>query len=182
MCFWRNDYRSVLILQNLPCLEKFLVARLHWEITLKKFVSQTKGKCDSLVLSRSYLSMEWRFHVIPRVHCCHFCLEPTVKREAWLRTTFVTVMVILFERNILKVTWSQLCSNFFSKFTRNIGNSILKDTLQLNNSRTWINIRAESFIKTSVKIMKQNSMKVPGTSHQKRPRFTYFIRFFFSQI
>ena len=97
----------------LPC--RFLVARLHWEITLKKSVSQTKRKCDSLVLSRSYLSMEWRFHVIPRVHCCHFCLEPTVRRDAWLRTTSVTVMVILFERNILKVTWSQLCSKFLLK-------------------------------------------------------------------
>ena len=66
-------------------------------------------------LSRSYLLMRWRFHVIPRVHCCHFCLEPTVRRDAWLRTTSVTVMVILFERNILKVTWSQLCSKFLLK-------------------------------------------------------------------
>ena len=29
LCFWRKVYRSVLIPQNLPCPEKFLVARLH---------------------------------------------------------------------------------------------------------------------------------------------------------
>ena len=67
--------------------------------------------------------------------------------------TSVTVMVIFFESGILKVTWSQLCSNSpFSTITRLIDNSILKDTLQLYILRTWTNMRAKSFIKTSVNV------------------------------
>ena len=62
--------------------------------------------------------------------------------------TSVTVMVIFFESGILKVTWSQLCSNSpFSTITRHIDNSILKNTL-------WINVRDKSFIKTSVNVTK----------------------------
>ena len=39
-----------------------------------------------------------------------FYLESTVRKDNWMRTAFVTVMVIFFESGILKVTWSQLCS------------------------------------------------------------------------
>ena len=80
-------------------------------------------------------------------------LEPMVRKHTCMRTTSVTVMVIFFESGILKVTWSQLCSNSpFSTITRHIDNSILKDTLQLYILRTWINMRAKSFIKTSVNV------------------------------
>ena len=71
---------------------------------------QTKEKCDSLVLSRSDLWMVWRCHGIPRVYCYYFYLEPTVRKDTWMRTASVTVMVTFFESGILKVTWSQLCS------------------------------------------------------------------------
>ena len=74
-------------------------------------MSQTKEKCDSLVLSRSDLWIVWRCHGIPRVCCYYFCLEPTVRKDAWMRTTSVTVMAF-FSSGILKVTWSQLCSKF----------------------------------------------------------------------
>ena len=114
VCFWWNLYRSALVPRNLPCLEKFLVARLHEEITLK-YMFQTKQKCDSLVLNRSYLWMVWRYHRIPRVHRYHFCLETTVRKDVWMRMTSVTVMVILFESSILRVTWSQLCWKFLLK-------------------------------------------------------------------
>ena len=40
----------------------------------------------------------------------------------------------------------------FSTNTRHIDNSILKDTLQFFILRTWINMRAKSFIKTSVNV------------------------------
>ena len=69
-----------------------------------------KEKCDSLVLSRSDLWMVWRCHGIPRVYCYYFYLEPTVRKDTWMRTASVTVMVTFFESGILKVTWSQLCS------------------------------------------------------------------------
>ena len=124
----------------------------HGEIILKSMY-QTKEKYDSLVLSRSHLWMVWRCHDIPRVHCYYY-LELTVRKETWMRTTSATVMVDFFESSILKDTWSQLCSEFLP--------NILKDTLQLNILRTWINIRAKSFIKTSINIMKSKSMQVPG--------------------
>ena len=91
--FWRNVYRSTLDPRNLPCLENFLVARLHEEITLKS-MSQIKEKCDSLVLRRSYLSMVWRCHEVPRVHRYYFCLGPTLRKDNWMRTTSVTVTSI----------------------------------------------------------------------------------------
>ena len=69
-----------------------------------------KEKCDSLALSRSDLWMVWRCHGIPRVYCYYFYLEPTVRKDTWMRTASVTVMVTFFESGILKVTWSQLCS------------------------------------------------------------------------
>ena len=90
--FWRNVYRSALIPRNLPCLEKFLVARLLEEITLKS-IPQTKEKCDSLVLSRSYLWMVWRCHGIARVHRYYYCLEPTVRKGTWMRATSVTSLL-----------------------------------------------------------------------------------------
>ena len=82
----------------------------------------------------------------------------------------------------------------FPIIMRHIENSTLKDTLQLNIFRTWINLRATSFINTSVN-MKQKLITVPRkrsvaqeskrairrTRNLSRPRFTYFIRFFFSQ-
>ena len=85
----RKFIRSVLTVET-------LASSKHGEIILKcKSMSQTKGKCDSLVLSRSELLMVWRCHgIIPRVHCYYFCLEPTVRKSTWMRTTYVTVMVI----------------------------------------------------------------------------------------
>ena len=34
------------------------------------------------------------------------------KKDNWMRKTSVTVMVIFFEGDIMKVTWSQLCSKY----------------------------------------------------------------------
>ena len=50
----------------------------------------------------------------------------------------------------------------FSRITSDIENNIMKDALQLNNLRTWMNLRAEYFIKALVNIMKQKLMNMPG--------------------
>ena len=161
VCFWRNFYRSALVPRNLPCLEKFLVARLHGEIMVKS-MSQTKENCDSLVLSRSYLWNAWRCHDIPRVHFYYFCLEPMVKRTLecerfpsllWWFSSIVALWKLL-DHNCVQSS--------FSRITRYIENGILKDILQLNDLWTSISIRAKSLIKTSVNIINQKSMKVPG--------------------
>ena len=157
-------------------------------------MSQTKEKCDSLVLSRSDLWIVWRCHGIPRVCCDYFCLEPTLRKDAWMRTTSVTVMAFFSKVAFWKLLDHSYVQSSFPIITRHIENSILKDTLQLNILRTWIKLRAKSFIKTSVN-MKQKSMKVPGkrslaqiskcalrrTLHLNRQRFINFVRFFLFQ-
>ena len=147
-------------------------------------------KCDSLVLSRSDLWIVWRCHGISRVYSYYFCLDPTVRKDAWIRTTSITVMVFFSKVGFWKLIDDSYVKSSFSI----IENSIFKDTLQLNIFRKWIDLRAKSFIKTSVN-MKQKSMKVYGKKSvvQKskcalrrrfplsKSRFTYFMRFFFSQ-
>ena len=134
-------------------------------------------KCDSLVLSRSDLWIVWRCHGISRVYSYYFCLDPTVRKDAWIRTTSITVMVFFSKVGFWKLIDDSYVKSSFSI----IENSIFKDTLQ-------------SFIKTSVN-MKQKSMKVYGkksvaqkskcalwrTFPLSKSRFTYFMRFFFSQ-
>ena len=156
-------------------------------------MSQTKEKCDSLVLSRSEFGIVWRCHGISRVCRYYFCLEPTVRKDAWMRTTSVTVMVFFSKVPFWKLLDHSYVQSSFPINMRHIKDSILKDTL-IKIFRTWINLRATSFIKTSVN-MKQKSMTVPRkrsvaqkskcalrkTLDLSRPLFTYFIRFFFSQ-
>ena len=134
-------------------------------------------KCDSLVVSRSDLWIVWRCHGISRVYCYYFCLDSTVRKDAWMRTTSITVMVFFSKVGFWKLIDDSYVKSSFSI----IENSIFKDTLQ-------------SFIKTSVN-MKQKSMKVCGkksvaqkskcalwrTFPLSKSRFTYFMRFFFSQ-
>ena len=155
---------------------------------------QTKEKYGSLVLVRSGLLIVWRYHDIPRVHCYYFCLKSTVRKYAWMRTTSVAVMTFLLKVAFWKLLDHSYVQSSFPIITKHIENSILKDTVKLNILQTWINLRATSFIKISVN-MKQKSMKAPEkrsvaqkakcalwrTLHLSRPRFTYFIRFFFSQ-
>ena len=148
-------------------------------------MSQTKEKCGSLVLSRSDLWIVWRCHGIPRV--CYFCLEPTLRKDAWMRTTSVAVMAFFSKVAFWTLLDHSNIQSSFPIITRHIENSILKDTLQLIIFRTWINLSASSLIKTSVN-MKQKSMTVPRkrsvaqkskcalrrTLNLSRPRFTSF--------
>ena len=120
-------------------------------------MSQTKEKCDSLDLSRSELWIVWRCHGIPRVCCYYFCLEPTVRKDAWMRTTSVTVMAFFSKVAFWKLLDHSYVQSSFPINTRHIENSILKDNLQLNIFLTWINLRATSFIKYE----KKKSKAVP---------------------
>ena len=103
---WRKNFR---IFPNRAFFRVFLTK------CLSKCMSQIKEKCDPLALSRFYLWIIWRCHWILRVHRYYFCLEPTVRKDTWMRKTSINVTVILFESSILKVTWSQLCSKFLFK-------------------------------------------------------------------
>ena len=73
-----------------------------WENNNK--IPFAKDKCDSLVFSRSDPWMVWRCHGISHVYCYYFCLEPTVRKGTYMRTTSVPVMVIFFENGILNLS------------------------------------------------------------------------------
>ena len=49
---------------------------------------------------------------MPRVHCYYFCLEPTARKDTCMRTTSVTVMVILFWKWDSRSYLITLCLNF----------------------------------------------------------------------
>ena len=82
-------------------------------------MTQTRKKWNFLVLSRADFWMVWRCHSIPYFHFLFFCLEPTVKKNTWMRTISITV------------TWYQLCSKFFLNIYEVHWQRHLKDTLQL---------------------------------------------------
>ena len=103
---WRKNSKIFLNRAFLSCVFDEMFIEVH--------VPNKRGTWP-LALSRFYLWIVWRCHWILRVHRYYFCLEPTVRKDTWMRTTFVNVMVILFESSILKVTWSQLCSKFLFK-------------------------------------------------------------------
>ena len=119
----------------------------HGKIILQS-IPQIKEKHGFLVLSRSDLWMVWRWNGIPRVYYYYFCLEPTVRKETWMRKTSVTVMVFFSKVASWKLLDYSYLRSPFSTITMHIDSSILKDTLL----RTWINMRAKSFIKTSVNV------------------------------
>ena len=72
--------------------------------------------------------------------------------------------------NFLKVAlWKLLDHSYvespFSTNTRNFDNRILKDTQQVFILRTWINMRAKSFIKTSVNVTETGIDKGTQNAH-----------------
>ena len=82
-----------------------------------------------------------------------FCLEPTLRKDTWMRVIFSKVLL----RKLLDHIYVQC---FFSRIARQFENSTLKEILQLKILWTWIKIRVNTFIKTLVNIMKQKSTKV----------------------
>ena len=116
--------------------------------TSTKFVPNKRQMWLSCSEYRSYLYVVWS--KIPWFSTCY--LEPTVRKDTW--TSFVTTMLFFFFENcILKVIWSQLCS----KFLLSNYEARWKQHIEIY-PYSWIFY----FIKTSVHIMKQKLMKVPG--------------------
>ena len=61
------------------------------EDIILNFMTQVIEKWNSLALSR----LVWRCHGIRYFHFYFFCLEPMVKKNIWMRTISVTIMVII---------------------------------------------------------------------------------------
>ena len=116
--------------------EKILPLEKHGDMILN-YMTQTREKRDCHVFSRPNFWMVWRCLGITCVHFI-FCLE--VRNRYLDESDFRHCYGNFFVSAILKVT--------FSTIARHIDNSILKNTRELPILQTWINIGANSFIKT----------------------------------
>ena len=65
------------------------------------------------------LTFEWC-----EISMVFFFLEPTVRKNTWMRTTFVTVTVNFLTVPFWKLLHHSYVQSFFSKITRHIDNSI----------------------------------------------------------
>ena len=113
----------------------------HGDIILNS-MTQTREKWDSLVLSRADFCIVWRCHGIPCFHL-FFCLEAKVKKNIWMRTISVMVMIIISKvlfRKLLDFSYVQSSS---STITKHIDNGIWK-IFTVVHFTTWINIHANS--------------------------------------
>ena len=133
-------------------------------------MSQTNEKCDSLVLTRSELWIVWRYHGIPRVCCYYFCLEPAVRKDAWMRTTSVTVTAFFSKVAFRKLLDHSSVQSSFPINTRHIENSILKEypTVEYfpDMDQLTRNIFHQDFGKHEAKIDDSASEKISCTKIQ----------------
>ena len=136
---------------------KTLTSSRHEDITLNS-MTQTREKWDSLALSRADSGMLGRCHGIPSFYFLFYCLEATVKKQQFDENDFRHGYGSYFKCAVLKVTWFQLCSQFFLNNYDAQWPRHLKDTLQLKILRTWINVHANSSV---VNIIKWKWVKVP---------------------
>ena len=108
------------------------------------------------------LTFEWyKDPMVFRVYIFIICLEQVFGIVIWMRATSASVMLIFLKVLFWKLLDHNYIQSLSSTIVRYTDKSILKDTLQLNISRTRIKIRPNSFIKTWVSIVKEKSTKVP---------------------
>ena len=84
--------------------------------------------------------------------------------EKWQldKNNFRNCCGIFSKRAFWKLLDHSYVQSSFLTITGHIYSNLLKDTLQMNILRVWLNIRSKFFIKTLVNVMKRNSMKVAG--------------------
>ena len=127
-------------------------------------------------LSRTNFWLAWCWHgilsfdVILRFCVLFLCLEQTVKKNTWLRTTSITFMINFLEVPFWKLLDYSYVQSSSSTITRHIGNSIWLFTVEyytewinIHASQSWINMHAKhtfNKILSGLFIMKQKLTKV----------------------
>ena len=124
-----------------------------------------------------------------------FLLRTNIEKRYLNESNFHHYYGNFIEAAILKVIDHNYVQSSFLTITKHIDNSILKDTLQFRILRSWIKIRANSFIKIWVHTWNENYLKrclenyhlQKNTNPHQKERCTklddflrIFIRFFFS--
>ena len=94
-----------------------------------------------------------------------FCLESMVRKQTWMRTTSVTVMVIFSKAPFWKLLDHSYAQTSFSTITRHIDNGTWRTSY---NWRLWqhYQIRANSFLS---KYHETKITKVPGKFPKTEP-------------
>ena len=135
---------------RLELSEKLLPLLKHVDVILN-CVTQATEMWDSHCLTRPDFWMVWTCHDIV---CGHFFFESDIHKA--FNDSFVPSQ--LFRGTLRTTFWK---------------------TLQLRILRTWVKVRANSFIKTWVSIMKRKSTKVPWKlSLGKKIRLCEVVFFF----
>ena len=126
--------------------EHSLTPKTKLELTLSKHenillnsLTKTREKWESLVLNRAYFWIVWRCHDI-----CFFLFRTKCRKEQLDEDGFRHCYgFFFFESVILKVTWSQLCSKFF---TTHVDSGNWKKPYSRRFFWALINTRANSFL------------------------------------
>ena len=98
-----------------------------------------------------------------------FCLFIRTVELVVRRVLNYNLIVTYAGENLREVLLSKLLKHeyvetYWSTITRHIDNTVLKDTLLLIILQSWINIRANSFIKTSINVTRRKSAKLYSKS------------------
>ena len=120
-------------------------------------MTQTREKWDFIVLSRADFWNGMKVLWYSVFSFLFFCLEPTVKKNTWMRTTSFTITVIFLKVPLGKLLNHSHVLTFFSTITMHIHNGIWKTPY---SRRLYRHRSTYAIILISVKIMKQKSTKV----------------------
>ena len=153
------DCISVFFLFN-TCSTKTLrwvIRVIRKKMNLSKYGDVILNSMNQTVTSLFGVDLDFEYYedvIIFLAFIFIFCSEQTVRKDNCMRTIFIAVMVIFSKVLFWKILDNSYHKSSFSTVTKYIDNIILKETLQLQILWTWLNIRANSFIKTWVNIMK----------------------------
>ena len=115
------------------------------------------NKFYPFLLSRSDLWIVWRCHGILRVYWYYFCLEPTVRKDACMRTT--SINAIFFSKVAF---WKFLLNNYEAHWKQHFERSPTVEYF-LDMDQLTCYIFHQDFSKHETKIDKSASKKISFT-------------------
>ena len=135
---------------------RWVIRVIRKKLNLSKYGDVILNSMNQTVTSLFGVDLDFEYYedvIIFLAFIFTFCSEQTVRKDNCMRTIFIAVMVIFSKVLFWKILDNSYHKSSFSTVTKYIDNIILKETLQLQILWTWLNIRANSFIKTWVNIM-----------------------------
>ena len=151
--FSRKRWTSTII-ARLELSEQFYCAQT-WRHNTKLHEKSQREKWNSLAFSRADFRMVWKC----RLFIFIYCLEPTVKKNTWMKTIFVTAMVIFFKLSFWKLLNHSYGPSPFSTVMRHIDDNFWKTPCSW---RFYEHVSTYVLILSWLKIMKRKPTKLLG--------------------